>query len=339
MAFITLDRKAFHHNLNMISRQLKSRDKIALVLKDNAYGHGMKQISSMAHRYGIRRAVVRSTQEAEAIRELFDYILILDDVPKQLEPAFNYTINTMEQIRLFPRGTRVELKVDTGMHRNGIAPRLLHHAFEKIVRNGLELDAVFTHHRSADELSSEYFWQRKNFETVKAESIKLASEYNLAPLRFHSANSAAMFRTRHDHDDMVRVGIAAYGCLKVASGLHQPDLLPIMSLWAEKISSRRIQRGECVGYGATYRADTQMQIGTYDVGYSDGLLRSASGAFTTPGGERLLGRISMDNSIFSTDKERLLVFNDAGTFAEAAGTISYEVLVGLHPRLKRRIVE
>lgn len=338
MAFIALDRKAFHHNLNMLARQLQSREKIALVLKDNAYGHGLKQIASMAHRYGIRRAVVRTTEEAHQIRELFDYILILADLPARPEP-FCYTINAMEQIRLFPRGSRVELKVDTGMHRNGIAPHLLHHAFEKIVRNGLQLEGVFTHHRDADALNSSYFWQRKNFEAVRAESQRLTRHYDLAPLRFHGANSAAVFRTRNDHDDMVRVGIAAYGCLKMAPTLYQPDLLPVLSLWGERLSGRRLNRGERVGYGGRFCADAQMQISTYDVGYGDGLLRTASQLYTACDGEQMLGRVSMDNVMFASGRERLPVFRDAGRYAEAAGTIAYEVLVRLSSRLPRRIVD
>ena len=122
MAFITLDRRAFHHNLNMIAKQLQSRDKIALVLKDNAYGHGLLPIAKMADKYGITRAVVRTLDEALLVRDRFEYILVLADVPETLIPQIHFTINAMEQIKLFPKGSRVELKVDTGMHRNGIPP-------------------------------------------------------------------------------------------------------------------------------------------------------------------------------------------------------------------------
>lgn len=339
MAFITLDRKAFHHNLNMIARQLQSRDKIAIVLKDNAYGHGIEQIAAMASRHGITRAVVRTVTEAEKIKTKFSYILVLSDTPKLLDPALNFTINSMEQIKEFPRGSRVELKVDTGMHRSGIAPRLLHHAFEKIRQNGLRLEGVFTHYRSADALESDYFWQRSNFEAVKREAILLAKRYGMEGLRFHAANSAATFRTPDAHDDMVRVGIAAYGCLEMAPTLVQPDLLPVLSLWGEKLSGRRLCKGERVGYNATYEAPVQMEVGVYDLGYADGLLRSASNGYMAPGGEALLGRISMDNCVFGSGKEKLLIFNDARRFAEAAGTISYEVLVGLPSSLQRKILD
>ena len=339
MAFITLDRKALHHNFNMIAKQLQSRDKIALVLKDNAYGHGLQPIAQIASRYGITRAVVRTAEEAERIRNKFSYILVLADIPETLMPAFNFTINAMEQIRQFPPGSRVELKVDTGMHRNGIPPHLLHHAFEMISRNSLKLEGIFTHMRSADEMGSEYFWQRHSFLAVKREALMLAKRYGIKALRFHMSNSAATFRSTEGHEDMVRVGIAAYGCLEMPGGLPQPDLLPVLSLWGEKISQRRLNKGERIGYGGIFSAPRQLPVSNYDVGYADGLLRTASNRYTAPGGEALLGRISMDNSSFVSEADRLLIFDDARSYAAAAGTFAYEVLVGLHPRLKRKIVE
>jgi len=339
MAFITLDRKAFHHNLNMIARQLQSRDKIALVLKDNAYGHGLEPMAQIASRYGIGRAVVRTVEEAKRIRQHFGYILILADQPSVPMPAFNFAINTMEQIRQFPRGSRVELKVDTGMHRHGIPLHLLHHAFEMISKNGLKLEGLFTHYRSADEMGTEYFWQRSVFEEVKREATALAKTYGMGPLRFHAANSAALFRSKDGHEEMVRVGIAAYGCLEMPQGLPQPDLLPVLSLWGEKIAQRRLNKGDRVGYGGTFEAPRQLAASTYDLGYADGLLRSASNRFTAPEGESLIGRISMDNCTFTGEAERLLIFNDARTYAAAAGTISYEVLVGLRPHLRRKVME
>ena len=339
MAFITLDRRAFHHNLNMIARQLQSREKIALVLKDNAYGHGLVPVAKMASRHGIGRAVVRTLDEAKQVQELFGYVLVLADVPPVAMPKIHFTINAMEQIKLFPRGCRVELKVDTGMHRNGVPPHLLHHAFEKISRNGLKLCGIFTHYRGADEMGSDFFWQRHTFRAVKREALAVAKQYGIKHLHFHASNSAALFRTREGHEDMARVGIAAYGCLEMPAGFAQPDLLPILSLWGEKLSQRRLKKGERIGYGGIFEAQRQLQVSNYDLGYGDGLLRSASNRFTAPGGETLLGRISMDNSSFISEADRLLIFDDARTYAAAAGTISYEVLVGLHPRLKRKIVE
>jgi alanine racemase len=342
MAFIRLSRSAFYHNLDIIAQRAGNRDKIALVLKDNAYGHGLSEMAAMAKAYGIRRAVVRNGTEARQISGYFDYILVLSDIPtKEEETNGNtvYTVNALEQIARFPRGCRVELKVDTGMHRNGIAPQELSAAFAKVHENDLRLEGVFTHNRSADTLSSEWFWQERNFEAVKKEASALAEKAAMAPLRFHSSNSASLFRSERSEEDFVRVGIAAYGCLEMERSLEQPPLQPVLSLVADKIATRVLYPMQRVGYNGIYASEKEQTVSTYDVGYADGLMRSASDRYTTPEGARLLGRISMDNATFASDVKELLVFDNANRYADAAGTIGYEVLVRLNPLLERRIVE
>lgn len=342
MAYITISRSAFFHNLDIIAQRTGSVDKIALVLKDNAYGHGLETMAKLAFEYGITKAVVRSMDEALVVLDYFDHIQLLADLPKMEGPYSNkvcYTINAMEQIALFPKGYRVELKVDTGMHRNGITPEMLDAAFDAIKEAGLELEGVFTHHRSADTLSSEWFWQKKSFERVKAKSGRLAESYGLGALRFHSANSATLFREASCTEDLVRIGIAAYGCLKMDVTLRQSELKPVLSLWAEKIASRVLLPGQRVGYNGTYSTEKKQEVSTYDVGYADGLQRVLSDDYETPGDAQLLGRVSMDNSTFTGDEERLLIFDDANMIAKAAGTIGYEFLVGLSSDLERRLID
>ena len=77
------------------------------------------------------------------------------------------------------------------------------------------LEAIFTHHRSADELTSEWYWQNDIFKKVKKHSIELAKEFGFPSLRFHSSNSAALFRNNNFDEDMARVGVAAYGCMEL----------------------------------------------------------------------------------------------------------------------------
>ena len=217
MAYIELDRSAFFYNLDIIAQQTGSIDKIALVLKDNAYGHGLTEMAAMAAAYGIRRAVVRTDAEALAIAHRFDYVLVLADTPKTSSDTVRYTVNTVEQIARFPKGCRVEIKVDTGMHRNGITVESLDAVFAAAQDAGLKVEGVFTHQRSADTLSSEWFWQKKRFETVKRSATELAERYGFGSLRFHSCNSAALFRTGAFDEDMARIGIAAYGFGKLRS--------------------------------------------------------------------------------------------------------------------------
>jgi len=80
MAYITLNKNHFFNNLDIITKLTKSKDKIALVLKDNAYGHGLLNMASMAQEYGISKAVVRSQEEAVKIDAFFEYILVLAEM-------------------------------------------------------------------------------------------------------------------------------------------------------------------------------------------------------------------------------------------------------------------
>ncbi len=338
MAYITLNKNNFFNNLDIIAKQTKTKDKIALVLKDNAYGHGLIEIATMAQEYGITKAVVRKNTEAKIIENFFEYILILDEIPKEKSTQNRYTINDINTIAKFPKGTLIELKVDSGMHRNGIAMSELKNAFSKIKEYELILEAVFTHHRSADELSGEWFWQNDTFKKIKEESITLAKEFDFGELRFHSSNSAALFRHRSFDEDMARVGIAAYGCMQLADALKIEGFKPVLSLFADKISSRELLKGECVGYGGTYEAEQNCVVSNYNFGYADGFLRNLSNKYTTPQGIELVGRISMDNSSFLSVCDEILVFDDAAKIATSAATISYEILTSLKADIKRTII-
>jgi alanine racemase len=335
MAYITLNKKHFFNNLNIIAKLCYGKDKIALVLKDNAYGHGLCEMAKMAQEYGISKAVVRSFDEAKEIEDFFEYILVLADFPESKSQKIRYTINDLTAIPKFPYGTKVELKINTGMNRNGIEMDGLREAFEAVQKQGLVLEAVFTHHSCADEDACIFTQQNENFVKVKEEAKALQQEFGMEELRFHSCNSAALFQTQDFSEDMVRVGIAAYGCLELPQSQAAQTLQPVLSLYAKKISSRYLREGDCVGYGASYKANETCVIGNYDVGYGDGFLRACSNNYVTPEGIKLLGRISMDNSSFLSADEELLIFSDANEIAKSAKTISYEMLTALKPNLKR----
>ncbi|RUM61031.1 MAG: alanine racemase [Sulfurimonas sp.] len=338
MAHIILKRSSFFHNLDIIAATCGSKEKIALVLKDNAYGHGLIEMATLAAQYGITRAVVRHVHEAKRVAEYFEYILILADTTYAPNPKFHYTLNALEDIDKLPAQCNVELKVDTGMHRNGIDARELEEAFTRIAQRKLRLKGLFSHHRSADTLSSEWFWQRHCFEKIKAQAKTLHQRHSHEPLACHISNSAALFREGACNDAMVRVGIAAYGVLELDATLTMPPLQPVLSLYAEKISSRVLRPHERIGYNGTYTATENHDAATYNIGYADGFMRCYAPQFRTPEGIAVLGRISMDNSSFDTTKETLLLFDDARVAARAGGTITYEVLSALKADLQRHIV-
>jgi len=330
MAYITLNKKNFFYNLDTIAKKTGSKDKIALVLKDNAYGHGLLEMAELAKEYGIKRAVVQLTSEALLVEKYFEYILVLADFPSTKSSKIRYTINSLSMIKRFPKETLVELKVNTGMNRNGIEIEELQLAFEMIKKENLTLEALFTHHASADELTPMYKRQCELFDEVKKNSPK--------ELRFHSCNSAGLFRSENFDEDMARVGIAAYGCMELPSKINEVTLKPVLSLYAQKINSRKVLKGESVGYGASFISEKDEIVSTYDFGYGDGFLRSLSNRYQTPQKIKIAGRISMDNSSFLCEKEELLVFSDASAVSAQTDTISYEVLTSLKSSLKRQIL-
>ncbi len=335
MAFITINRQNFHYNLNQIALKTGSVDKIAIVLKDNAYGHGLELMATLASEFGIKHAVVRKTVEAKEIRSLFKTILVLSDTIIKDE-VYSFAINSLENIRQAQKDAKVELKVDTGMHRNGIALDELDEALYLIKEQELDLVGVMTHFRSADELSSELFWQQKQFETVK-DKVK---EAGFTEVRFHSHNSAAILRTKSFDEDLVRVGIGAYGYNELPSPYYKVKLKPAMTIYAKKVSTRVLKAGERVGYGGNFTAHKEMLVSTYDLGYGDGWCRGDSTQpYVTSEGLPVLGRVSMDFIILESDKDEVCVMNDAQIAAKQFGTISYEMTTSLSNKISRIVIK
>jgi len=330
MAFIKIHKQNFYHNLNQIALKTGSKEKIAIVLKDNAYGHGLELMAKLASEFGIKHAVVRKTSEAEQIKTLFESVLILGDRAVKHE-TYSFTLNSLEDIANAQKGAKVELKVDTGMHRNGIALSEIDEALEQIEAKELELVGLMTHYRSADEMGSEWFWQKKNFEKVK-EKLQ-ASRY--PNVRIHSHNSASILRTKQFNEDLVRVGIGAYGYHELPEPFDKVALKPVMSLHVKKISTRRLKKGERVGYGGDFIASDEMTVSTYDLGYGDGWMRSA---YMTAEALPILGRVSMDFISLESDKNEVCVMNDAQDAAEQFGTISYEIITALHRDIEKILV-
>jgi len=334
MATITINKENFFHNLNQIALKTGSVEKIAVVLKDNAYGHGLGIMAELASDFGIQHAVVKDRKEANQIKNLFKSVLILsDDIIT--DTVCTYAINTLDDIRSAQKGAKVELKVDTGMHRNGIAMDELDEALVLIEKRGLDLIGVMTHFRSADVLSSELFWQKKNFKALK-EKVK---EYGFEKVRFHSHNSAAILRAKNFDEDMVRVGIAIYGYTELPAVYEMVKLKPVLSLYAEKNATRLLKKSQRVGYAGDFTASQEMSVSTYDLGYGDGWIRGESkDPYMTAENLPILGRVSMDFMTVESTKEQLCIMNDAQKAAQHFGTISYEITTALSKDIRRTTV-
>ena len=316
MAFIKINKQNFYHNLNQIALKTGSIKKIAIVLKDNAYGHGLEIIAQMASEFGIEHAVVRDQMEAQQVKQYFKSVLVLAG-KACVDDICSFAINSLEDMDKVSKGMQVELKIDTGMHRNGIEFSELDSALALIEEKGLILKGIMTHFRSADVLSSELFWQQKCFEAIK-QTVQSKGYENV---RFHSCNSAAILRVSDFDEDLVRVGIAAYGYNELPEVFESLALKPVLTLHAKKVSSRNLTPGARIGYG-------------------DGWLRNCSSkAYHTQEGLAVLGRVSMDLMTFESTEDEICILSNAQVAAAHFNTISYEIITALNSSIERIVVE
>ncbi|HHS92216.1 MAG TPA: alanine racemase [Campylobacterales bacterium] len=331
MAFIQINKANFFHNLSQFLAKTGSKEKIGIVLKDNAYGHGLETMAKLSQEFGLTQAVVRTYDEAKIIKPYFEAILILGD-QAIVDEQCSFALNSLEEIHNAQENATVELKVDTGMHRNGITFEELEEALELIQKKNLTLKGVMTHNRSADELSSELFWQTKLFEEVK--SVVQNSDFE--NVRYHAFNSASALRLPCENEDFIRLGIGAYGYSELPNVYETLKLKPVLSLWANRVATRQLQKGQRIGYGGTYQTPKAMTVSTYDLGYGDGWIRSSSlEAFVTTENKPFLGRVSMDYVSVEGDKETICIFDDALQAGKQLKTISYEMTTQLNPEIKR----
>ena len=338
MSYIIINKLNYFHNLTLISKQIGGIEKLFVVLKDNAYGHGLVEMAKLSREFGAKRCAVKSVKEALITQKYLPYTLVLSDIPAQKMNNVGITINHISSIEKIPTNSQVELKVDTGMHRNGIKPDDIDAALKLIKDKKLILKGVFTHFRSADELTSEYFWQRENFKEVKKRVKEICKRENLPQPYFHSHNSAAIFRNSNFDEDFARSGISIYGYHYLNPPLQNPSLKPVLSLWAEKLSQRELKKGQRVGYGGVYEAKKDMIVSTYDIGYGDGLFRyDGLGELKVANGKLILGRISMDSFALEGNDEKVCVFDDATDFAKYFNTITYEIITNLSKDIRRVI--
>ncbi|WOF22223.1 alanine racemase [Microbacterium betulae] len=246
---------------------------------------------------------------------------------------------------------KAHLKLETGLGRNGLAPDDWHAAFAEAARleaeGRLVVEGVFSHlsgTSDADDLA-----QVRVFE----EGVGAASAAGLRPRLRHVAATAAAIRLPEARFDAVRVGIGIYG-LSPFDDATSADLglRPAMTLRGRVAAVRRVPTGQGVSYGYAHRTVRETTLALVPLGYADGVPRQASG--TAPvaiGGERfrVSGRIAMDQFVVDVGDhpvavgDEVLLFGDpaAGApaveeWARAAGTINYEIVTRVGPRVARR---
>lgn len=354
MAYIRLDSQAFFHNLSTIKSHithLSPATKLALVLKDNAYGHGLEQIAPLAKQAGIKSVFVKNYAEALSIAQYFGTITALyGEIPPNAPSNIWASISSLQALesciathKNAHKTRNIELKIDIGMHRNGIAISELDSALAQLEKaRHITLAGVFGHNGYGDNDDEGFFTTIQAFSDVRERVQKWCKARDYPTPRFHSLSTSGALRlgtdSAQDLGDLVRIGIGAYGYHTSELPLHI-ELKPIASLWARKISSLALKKGDRIGYGGVSVVEKDGVFSTYDVGYGDGLFRIDSRQnLTCASGEKILPVMSMDNFSCQSEREEICVFDDVSAWARAFHTIPYVILTHLSPTLKRVVV-
>jgi len=341
-----IDLSALRHNHRLLKQRAGS-SRVWSVIKANGYGHGVLECAR-ALRAEADGFALLSLEDALALRRagVSRPILLIEgffddsELPTLSEYALTTVLHRIDQITaLVASGLPFEvyLKVNTGMNRLGLAPDELPAALDLLRRApGVRAITLMTHFADAD--GEGVSAQLGLFNTLTAG----------AGLPVSLANSAALLRFPETHADWVRPGIALFGAspiphLESAAAL---GLQPVMTLASTLIAVRDLQAGERVGYGGSFTAPSRMRMGVVACGYADGYPRHAgTGAPILVGGvrTRTLGRVSMDMLAVDLDPvpdarvgTPVTLWGEgmpADEVAAAAGTISYELLTALAPRV------
>jgi alanine racemase len=360
-AEIVVDLAAIRHNVRTL-RALTGVPSMTVV-KANGYGHGLVEVARAARQAGSEWIGVATIAEALALRAAGDRGRLLcwltmpeDDWAAAIDADVDvtaYSAAELDAIAATGRFARVQLKADTGLSRGGASaddwPDLLTRAVEGEGDGTWRITGVWSHFAASDEPAHPANdAQERLFRSLLAD----AEEAGLDPEIRHLANSAAGILRPSSRFDLVRFGLASYG-LDPAPG-ETPDLglVPAMTVHAPLVSAKRIAAGAGVSYGHTWIADTATTVGLVPVGYGDGIPRHASNTahVLVDGKQRVLrGRVCMDQFVVDLDGDApgpgsdVVIFGPgahgeptAQDWAEAAGTISYEIVTRIGGRLTRR---
>lgn len=323
MAIVKAD--AYGHGLERTARALNDADAFGVA----AIGDGLRlRAAALAHRIVVLSGLDEAADLAEFRRLHLDAVIHHDAQLAWLEADRD------------PRPIRVWLKLDTGMHRLGFASERAAEVFARLrALPNVDADiALMTHFAASDEFDNALTAQQ--IARFEAATAQLPGPRTLA-------NSAAVLGWSNSHGDWLRVGGLLYG-LSVIAGKSGIDLgfEAAMTLSTKLISVNRVQRGERIGYAATWECPEDMPVGVAAIGYGDGYPRSAqSGTPVLVDGRRaaIVGRVSMDLIAIDLRSapdakvgDRVVLWGGdlpIEDIADCAGTISYDLTCGMTKRV------
>jgi alanine racemase len=364
-AWVEVDLDAIATNARRLASEVAPAELMAVV-KADAYGHGAVPVARAAIAGGARWLGVALVEEALELRQagISAPILVLSEPHPAaadvcVDQRIAVTLCTPAGVRVFGMAGRLagrplpaQLKVDTGMHRQGCAPADLPELVRvALAERGLEVQGLWSHFAVADEPAAAATTDGQLASFQRA--LGVASEQGLVPRWRHLANSAGATLRADARFDMVRVGIELYGLAPAPAlaGEVRQRLRPALALRAAVSAVRAVDAGERVSYGHCWAAPQATRIATLPVGYADGVRRGLSGRIRVLLGGRevpQVGTITMDQLMVDIGDGPIEVGEVAtllgdpargepgvGEWARVLDSIDYEVTCGLSPRLPR----
>ncbi|MDO7868722.1 alanine racemase [Nocardioides jiangxiensis] len=371
-AEIVVDVAAIRHNVRRLREWVGPDVQMMTVVKGDGYGHGMLDAARAAVAAGADWLGVATYDEALTLRAhgYTGRLLCWLGVPGQdVVPLVDadvdvtaYSVAELDVIRAAAREAgvpaRVQLKIDTGLSRGGATaadwPGLVAAAREAEVAGEVRVTGIWSHLVASDDPGHPANdLQEKAF----LDALAIADAAGLQPEVRHLANSAAAVLRPSMRFDLVRCGIASYG-LDPAPGVTpaELDLVPAMTARAHLAMVKRIEAGAGVSYGHLWVADAPTTLGLVPAGYADGVPRHGSNVLEIAvAGERhpLRGRVCMDQVVIDLGPESSARAGDlavlfgpgsqgeptATEWAEACGTINYEIVTRIGGRFARTVVD
>jgi alanine racemase len=356
---------AIERNVGRLRARLAGGAGLCAVVKADGYGHGATAAARAALSGGARSLAVATADEALELRAagIDAPVLVMgalsgDELSVALAARAELVVWSERFVEDLGRAAaargadtvRVHVKLDTGMGRLGTRRQVeALTVMEKVLANGplLELAGAMTHFATAGEDPEFVAQQLREFEPFVAEARR-----RRPGLVVHAANSAATLTAPASHFDLVRCGIAIYGCDPMNSNPDDHELEPALELTSYVAAVKQACPGDTVGYGRRFTAGRETLIATVPIGYADGIRRALSNNCEVLVRSRrypLVGTVSMDNlaldlgpaSDVAVGDRATIIGTDGGerqTAEELAGrlgTINYEVLVGISGRVPR----